>query len=284
MAASGSRAELSGQVNCRHVARVQPAVGRRFAISRVDPQHEFSRILAARFVKPLRLDQRGRADHQPAQTEIQQLANRLLIANPAAQLALDVDLRQDFLDAREIYGQSLAGPFQIDDVQMPGAGIGELSGDSRRVLRKDRFLLVVALSQPDALPTAKVYRWPDLHRNSFRLRPRYAGNSRSGETQNMPHVMWRGKGRAAYAARASGSADRGSGRSERTEARSCDPAAASSLQLPSSAKFFNSRKPAAWLFSGWNCTANKLSRQMLEQKGDEYSVSVATTDVSRGTT
>ena len=35
----------------------------------------------------------------------------------------------------------------------------------------------------------------------------------------------------------------------------------------SSAKFLSTRSPAAWLFSGWNCVANRLSRQMLEQNG-----------------
>jgi hypothetical protein len=35
----------------------------------------------------------------------------------------------------------------------------------------------------------------------------------------------------------------------------------------SSAKLRRIRKPLAWLFSGWNCVANKLPRQIIEQKG-----------------
>ncbi len=34
-----------------------------------------------------------------------------------------------------------------------------------------------------------------------------------------------------------------------------------------SAKFFSSRSPSAWLFSGWNWVAKRLSRQTIEQKG-----------------
>jgi hypothetical protein len=33
------------------------------------------------------------------------------------------------------------------------------------------------------------------------------------------------------------------------------------------AKFFSSFSPSAWLFSGWNWVATRLSRQTIEQKG-----------------
>src|SRR5262245_51081684 len=90
---------------------------------------------------------------------------------------------------------------------MPGAGVSELPGDGRGMFSKDRFLLVVALSQPDALATAKVYRRPDLHRYSFRLGPWYAGRI---EKQRNPKyatgaILWQG---APW--RASASVDRSS--------------------------------------------------------------------------
>ena len=87
----------------------------------------------------------------------------MLVANAAAQLALDVDRCQDLLHARQIDGQPLAGAFQIDDVQVLGALLGELPGDGGRVLGEDGLLLVVALPQADALATAKIDRRPDLH-------------------------------------------------------------------------------------------------------------------------
>ena len=34
-----------------------------------------------------------------------------------------------------------------------------------------------------------------------------------------------------------------------------------------SAKFLSIRRPSDWLFSGWNCVAKTLSRQIIEQNG-----------------
>ncbi len=138
--------------------------------------------------KPLRIGQRRRADHQPRQAEVEQLANRLLVANAAAQLALDVDRRQDVLHARQIDGQPLAGAFQIDDVQMLGAVLGELSGDGGRVLGEDGFLLVVALPQADAFSAAQIDRRPDLHRKSFRRRARLRQAIRGAQKHEICHT------------------------------------------------------------------------------------------------
>ncbi len=54
--------------------------------------------------------------------------------------------------------------------------------------------------------------------------------------------------------------------------------------VASSAKFLSIASPRDWLFSGWNWVANRLSRQIIEQKGSGYSVSVAMTVGSWGTT
>ena len=99
-------------------------------------RHGYCRHIAA---KPFRIGQCRRADHQPRQPEIQQLADRLLVANAAAELALDIDCRQDLLHARQIDRQPFAGTFQIDDVQVLGALLGKLPGNVGRVLRRRRF-------------------------------------------------------------------------------------------------------------------------------------------------
>jgi hypothetical protein len=52
----------------------------------------------------------------------------------------------------------------------------------------------------------------------------------------------------------------------------------------SSAKFFSTRRPAAWLFSGWNWVANRLSRQIAAQKGSGYEAVPATMLSSVGAT
>jgi hypothetical protein len=44
------------------------------------------------------------------------------------------------------------------------------------------------------------------------------------------------------------------------------------------AKLFNSLSPAAWLFSGWNCTPTMLSRPQIEANRRPYSVSPITHD------
>ena len=139
IAASGSSANCRARSMRRHVARVEPAVGGDQAVAGVDAQHQLAGILAAHVAEPFGVGQRRRADHQPRQAEVQQLANRLLVANAAAQLALDVDRCQDVLHARQIDGQALAGAVQIDEVQMPGALARRTAGPRRPGRRRRRF-------------------------------------------------------------------------------------------------------------------------------------------------
>ena len=75
------------------------------------------------------------------EAEFQQLDDRLLVADAAAEFALDVDGVEDRLDAGQIDGQAFAGAVEIDDVQMLGAGVGELPGHGGRVVGEDGFLL-----------------------------------------------------------------------------------------------------------------------------------------------
>ena len=176
IAASGSLANWPRQLDGRHLAGVQPAVGGREAVAGVDAQRQFAGILPAGVAKPLRVDERGSADDEPRQAEIEQLPNRLLVADAAAKLALDVDRCQDFLDARQIDRQPLARPLQIDNMQVASAGVGKSPRHGRWIIGKDGLLLVVALPQPDAFSTAKIDRRPDLHGDcSVKGRGRRAG-------------------------------------------------------------------------------------------------------------
>ena len=99
-------------------------------------------------------------------------------------------------------GKPFAGAFQIDDVQVLGALLGELPGDRRRIVGEDGLLLVVALPQPDALSAAQVDRRPDLHgTRSVRVRRPSRHEWTSAETQNMPHRAARDKGPTLRASR-----------------------------------------------------------------------------------
>ena len=193
IAASGSLRELASQVDRRNLARLEPAVGGGPAVAGIDSQHQPARILPAHAAEPFRIRQRRRADHQSRQPEIEQLANRLLVANAAAELALDIDGRQNLLHARQIDRQAFARTLQIDDVQMLRALLGKLPGDVRRILREDGFLLIVALPEPDALSAPQINCRPDLHRKSFRRNADRAGPSEKWETQNMAHARPNGK-------------------------------------------------------------------------------------------
>ena len=127
------------------------------------------------------------------EAEIKQLMTDCSSRMPPPNSHSMIDRLQNRLDAGQIDRQSLAGPFQIDDVQIAGPGVGELASDSGRVVGKDGLLFVVALPQPDTLAATKVDRRPDLHDRSsvefgFRESSKNDGAGPEAETQNMPHV------------------------------------------------------------------------------------------------
>ena len=122
-----------------------------------------------------------------AQPEIQQLADRLLIANAAAELALNIDRRQESsCTLGRLSGKPSRGTLQIDDVQVLRTLLGKLPGNVRRLLREDGFLLIVALPEPDALSAPQINCRPDLHRKPFRRKRRPSRPKRkSGK-----HKIW----------------------------------------------------------------------------------------------
>ena len=82
----------------------------------------------------IRLDQRGAADHDPGDAEVEHLRNRGGIAQTSAHLQFDAGLGGEFGDDRAIAGASVARAVEIDHVQP----IGAVDPDTWRAARAAR--------------------------------------------------------------------------------------------------------------------------------------------------
>ncbi len=88
------------------------------------------------------------------QSQIEQLADGLFVANAAAQLAGNVDRLDNGLHAGQIHGPPFAGPVQIDQVQVFGPLLDELPSHGGGVVAIDGFAVVIPLPQADAFSAA----------------------------------------------------------------------------------------------------------------------------------
>ena len=119
--------------------------------------------LPAHAAKPVGLPDGQRADHQAAKPQVQQFANRLLVANAAAQLARQVDGLEDRRDDGEVPRLAFPGAIEIDEVQMAGPPIGPLLRHGDSILAENRFAIIVALLEAYAFAPTQVDCRPDFH-------------------------------------------------------------------------------------------------------------------------
>ena len=144
-------------------ASLKPSVGRHFSVAGIDPQDQSLGKLPAHTAKPLGLPDGQRADHQAAKAQVEQFANRLLVANAAAQFARQVYGLEDCRDDGQVPRPSFPGTIEIDEVETAGPPIGPLLGHSDSILAENRFAIVVALLEAYAFASTQVDCRPDFH-------------------------------------------------------------------------------------------------------------------------
>ena len=138
-------------------------MGGHFAVAGVDSQDQPLGKLPAYAAKPIGLPDGQRADHQAAKAQVQELANRLLVANAATQLTRQIDGIEDRGHDGQVPRLAFPGAVEIDEVQMAGPPISPLLGDGNSILAENRFAIVVALLEAHAFASAQIDCRPDFH-------------------------------------------------------------------------------------------------------------------------
>ncbi len=198
-------AELPGDLRGCQTAGLKPAVGRHFPVAGVDPQDQPPGKLPAHVAKPIGLPDGQRADHQAAKAQVEQFANRLLVANAPAQLTGDVYGLEDRGHDRLVPRLAVAGAVEIDEVEATGPPIGPALRHGDSILAKNRLAIIVALLEAYAFTPTQVDCRPDFHPFKLPIKPRgYVTNllfyTNTGLTQGVehgsgPNVAWAGQDR-----------------------------------------------------------------------------------------
>ncbi len=118
----------------------------------------------AHFAKPRRIFQCLRAHDKSLQAQLQQLGNRLFVANSASQLARHTHSRHDRRDRRAIREVSSASAIEVDQMQLLCSLIHPAASHGGRIVPEHSLLAVVTLPQADTLAISQVNCGPDLHR------------------------------------------------------------------------------------------------------------------------
>src|SRR5690606_10731029 len=102
--------------------------------------------------------------HQPVEPQGKQLVDRFLRADPASQLAFQIDSLDNPADHLAVGRPTVASAVQVHKMEVPGSCRDKTARHGDRVVRKDGFAAVVALLQPDTLTIEKIDCRPNLHR------------------------------------------------------------------------------------------------------------------------
>src|SRR6185312_10376188 len=122
--------ELARQVHDLVPSQFAPAVGGNLAVFRVQSDDDVAAERGAGVLQEAGVLDRGRADDDVAQAGIQVALDRVEVANPAAELHIDLaaDLTQDLADGQLVFRFSRKRTVQIDQVQAPRALVNPTAG------------------------------------------------------------------------------------------------------------------------------------------------------------
>ena len=129
----------------------------------VDAQDQPAGKLPAHAAEPSGSLEGQRADHQAAEPQVQQLADGRLAADAAAQLAGTRRPPRRSADRGQVARLPLAGPVQIDQVEVLGPQAHPMPGHGGRVVAENRFPADNPPAGGERISPPQVDRRPDFH-------------------------------------------------------------------------------------------------------------------------
>src|SRR5262249_3303918 len=141
------------------------------AVAGVEAEDDLVREPTARLFEPVRLPQGARAEHDALHAPAERLADVVFAAEAAAELAGEPGGLDDAAHAGAVDRPALRGAVEVDEVQVSRPLSRPPAGHRGGVAAEDRFLAVIPLPQPDALPAAQVDGRKDEHRGSPESKP-----------------------------------------------------------------------------------------------------------------
>ena len=137
------------------LAVLEPAVRGHHRVAGVEAEHELALELLGHLAEPLEVADRLGADDDPRHAHIEQLPDRGLVPNAAADLDLEQAQGDDGGDGLGVDGSARLGAVEVHDVEPPGPVGVELPGLLGRVVAVRDLAVVLALEEPDDLPARR---------------------------------------------------------------------------------------------------------------------------------
>ena len=153
---------LGGEFQHRLLAVLEPAVRGHHRVAGVETEHDLSLELLGHLAEPLEVADRLGADDDPRHAHVEQLPDRGLVPNAAADLDLEQAQGDDGGDGLGVDGFAGLGAVEVHDVEPPGPVGVELPGLLGRIVAVSDLAVVLALDEPDDLGRL-AGRWRESH-------------------------------------------------------------------------------------------------------------------------
>ena len=140
--------EPAGHVVHGHVGDFGPALGRDHAVLRIDRHHDAAFPCGRHVLHELRVLQRGGTDDHARHAEIEPALHRVGRADSAAKLDVAGKGRDDGFHRLAIAAFAGKRTVEVDDMQVPGPGVGKQHRLRRRLVAIDGGAAHVPFGQP----------------------------------------------------------------------------------------------------------------------------------------